>query len=53
MRIGEPVERDSSNMLDSAGAHTLAFTVRLHHSSAVDFPAGSGGPLYALNRNQW
>ena len=57
-RIGEQVERDSFRMLDSGGragvkinsADSLAFTVRLRHSRTRDFPASSGGPLFALNR---
>src|SRR5207302_2939685 len=58
VRIGEQVERDGFDAVDSGGramvtlgkATTLAFHFGGRRSAAAGLPAGSGGPLYALNR---
>jgi outer membrane cobalamin receptor len=58
LRIGEQVERDSLYATDGSGrlgielskSSSLAFLVRVRDSASDEFPANSGGPLYALNR---
>ena len=58
VRIGEQLERDSFAVVDSGGRMlfrgsqntSLVATLRLRHLEASAFPANSGGPVYALNR---
>lgn len=58
LRIGEQVERDSFDATDGAARAayhasrntSIAAQFRGHRFASTGFPAGSGGPLYALNR---
>ena len=59
VRVGEQVERDSFDAIDSGGRigvalsqfSWLTFTVRGRYAGATGFPANSGGPKYALDRD--
>jgi vitamin B12 transporter len=59
VRVGEQVERDSFDAIDSGGRigvalsplSWLTFSVRLRHAEGTGFPANSGGPRYAIDRD--